>query len=203
MRALPGGGESPYEINTTFFDATGQTFQGKDDLHIERFVCSQTIVMSLEGIPAFYIHAMLGTPNDHDQVARRGMNRAINRHNWDYPTLNAQLDDPGSVHARVLSALSNRLRIRARQSAFHPNATQFTMRLQDDVFGLWRQSLDRHQSIFALHNVSHQATEVRQDAMNMIDDEDWVDLLSGQSIDTAQDTIALAPYQCRWITNRT
>ncbi len=203
MRALPGGGESPYEINTTFYEATGRTFEGADDRHFDRFICSQTIVMSLEGIPAFYIHSMLATPNDHAQVERRGMNRAINRHNWDYPTLNALLDDPDSTHARVLAAMSSRLRIRAGQSAFHPNATQFTMPLQDNVFGLWRQSLDRHQSIFALHNVSAAPAEVRQDAMNLIDDEDWYDLLSAESIDTGKDTIALAPYQCRWITNRT
>ncbi|UWQ95182.1 sugar phosphorylase [Rhodobacteraceae bacterium M385] len=202
MRALPDGGEAPYEINTTFFEATGQTFDGNSDFHVERFVCSQTIVMSLEGIPAFYIHAMLATPNDHEQVVRRGMNRAINRHNWDYPTLNALLDDPSSVNARVLGALSDRLRIRAKQAAFHPNATQFTMSLDDRVLGVWRQSLDRHQSIFALHNVSGETVEISPTAMNLIDDEDWIDLLTGEVIDPTQEAISLAPYQCRWITNR-
>ncbi|MEP1356492.1 MAG: alpha-amylase family glycosyl hydrolase [Tateyamaria sp.] len=203
MRALPGGGEAPYEINTTFYEATGSTFDGPDGYHFDRFICSQTIVMSLEGIPAFYIHSMLGTRNDHEQVARRGMNRAINRHNWDYPSLNAVLDDPTTAHARVLAALSDRLKIRAEQPAFHPNATQFTMSLRDDVFGVWRQSLDRHQSIFALHNVSAKTVELATDAMNLIDDEDWVDLLTGEAIDTSGGTITLAPYQCRWITNRT
>jgi sucrose phosphorylase len=202
MRALPGGGEAPYEINTTFYEATGQTFAGSDAYHFDRFICSQTIVMSLEGIPAFYIHSMLATPNDHDQVERRTMNRAINRHNWDYPTLNALLDDPNTQNARVLDALSKRLKIRAQQSAFHPNATQFTMSLRDDVFGVWRQSLDRHQSIFALHNMSNETVDVSQDAMNLIDDEDWFDLLSGETIDSTAATVTLAPYQCRWITNR-
>jgi len=203
MRALPDGGEAPYEINTTFYEATGQTFDGKDDLHFERFICSQTIVMSLEGIPAFYIHSMLATPNDHKQVKRRGMNRAINRHRWDYPTLNALLDDPSSPQSRVLAALSDRLRLRAKQPAFHPNATQFTMSIDDRLFGVWRQSLDRHQSIFAVHNVSGETVEASQAAINLIDDESWVDLISGEQIDTHKDTITMAPYQCRWITNRT
>ncbi|MEP1793100.1 sugar phosphorylase [Parasphingorhabdus sp.] len=202
MRALPDGGEAPYEINTTFYEATGQTFEGKDDFHFERFICSQTIVMSLEGIPAFYIHSMLATPNDHAQVERRGMNRAINRHRWDYPTLNALLDDPETPQSHVLGALSERLRIRAQQPAFHPNATQFTMPLQDNVFGVWRQSLDRHQSIFALHNVSNQTIDIPYTAMNLIDAENWVDLLSGETVDMSKETITLAPYQCRWITNR-
>lgn len=202
MRALPDGGEAPYEINTTFYDATAQTFAGRDDYHFERFICSQTIVMSLEGIPAFYIHSMLATPNDFEQVKHRGMNRAINRHRWDYPTLNAALDTPTTPQARVLAALSDRLKLRAKQHAFHPNATQFTMQLDDRVFGVWRQSLDRDQSIFALHNVSSDTVELSLTSMNLIDDENWFDLISDEAIDMTQETISLAPYQCRWITNR-
>lgn len=202
MRALPNGGEAPYEINTTFFEAVRHTFDGEDDLHFERFICSQTIVMSLEGIPAFYIHAMVATPNDHEQVERRGMKRGINRHRWNYPTLNALLDDPSSPQAWTLEALSARLKIRGEQAAFHPNATQFTISMPDCVFGIWRQSLDRHQSIFALHNVSAETVQVPVAAMNLIDDETWVDLLSGDLIDGTQETVTLAPYQCRWISNR-
>ncbi|MEM8802645.1 MAG: sugar phosphorylase [Pseudomonadota bacterium] len=202
MRAMPDGGEAPYEINTTFFEATRRTFSGSTDFHLERFLCSQTIPMSLEGIPAFYIHSLLATANDHDAVERRGMNRAINRHRWDYPTLNALLDDSTSSHAQVLTAITERLRIRTRQPAFHPNATQFTIPLEDRVFGVWRQSLDRHQSIFALHNVSAETVEVPHLSMNLIDDETWIDLLDGDAVDMATDKVTLAPYQCRWITNR-
>jgi sucrose phosphorylase len=202
MRALAEGGEAPYEINTTFFDACARTFAGKDAHHFARFICAQTLPMSLEGIPAFYIHSMLATANDHAQVVHRGMNRAINRHRWDYDQLNALLDDPRSVHAQVLAALSDRLRIRARQPAFHPNATQFTIPLEDPVFGVWRQSLARDQSIFALHNVSNRTVDVPHLSMNLIDDQVWVDLLSGEGVDMGQEAITLAPYQCRWITNR-
>ena len=202
MRALPDGGEAPYELNTTFFDACGRTFKGEDDLHLERFICSQTIVMSLEGIPAFYIHSLLATPNDHASVEKRGMNRAINRHRWDYPDLRERLEDPTTQQAQILGALSERLRIRAEQPAFHPNATQFTLTLVDQIHGVWRQSLDRHQSIFALHNVSDETVMVDPLSMNLIDDEHWVDLLSGEVIDLSAEAFEMAPYQCRWITNR-
>ena len=199
MRSLPGGGEAPYELNCTYFEAMGRTFEGRDDLHFERFMCSQTIPMSLEGIPALYIHSMLATPNDLDAVERRGMNRAINRHRWDYPTLLSTLGDEGTIHARVLAALSDRLRLRAEQPGFHPNATQFTLNLDQRIFGLWRQSLDRAQSIFALHNVSGETVEIPAGELNLIADESWVDLLSGEEI--ASGAVEMAPYQCRWITN--
>ncbi len=202
MRALPDGGEAPYELNCSLFDMMGRTFKGVGGHHIDRFLCSQTIPMSLEGIPAFYIHSMLATPSDFDAVERRGMNRAINRHRWHYPELLERLDDPASDQARVLSGLSERLRIRSKQAAFHPNATQFTLRLDERVFGVWRQSLDRNQSIFAIHNVSDETVLVSPSDINLIEDDEWVDLLSGDVIAAAGPEIPFAPYQCRWITNR-
>jgi len=202
MRTLPGGGEAPYEINTTYFEATKRTFAGDDDLHLDRFICSQTIVMSLEGIPAFYIHSMLGTANDYDGVEKRQMNRAINRHRWDYPSLNELLADADSEQSQVLTALSELLRVRAKQPAFHPNATQFTIPLDERLFGLWRQSLDRRQSIFALHNVSGDTIEVETEALNLIDDEHWIDLVNRKPVKLHSPTFTLAPYQCCWISNR-
>ncbi len=202
MRTLPDGREEPYELNCGYFEAMRATFQGPDQLHLARFICSQTIVMSLEGIPAFYIHSFLGTPNDHDAVVRRGMNRAINRHRWHYPDLLARLADPGSDQARVLSEMSTRLRLRAQQAAFHPNATQFTLSLDDRVFGVWRQSIDRSQSIFALHNVSGEQVIVSPRDMNLISGESWSDLLTSEFVDPDGPGIVLAPYQCRWVTNQ-
>ena len=202
MRALPDGGEKPYELNITYFDALKGTLKGADDLQFERFLCSQSIVMALEGIPAFYIHCLLATPNDHAGVEKTGVNRAINRHRWNYPLLQAKLADPDSMQSRVLTEMKRRINIRREQAAFHPNATQFTMQLEDRLFGFWRQSLDRDQSIFALHNVSDQTFAIPAVSINLIDGERWVDLLTGETL-SPDDMIDFAPYQCRWITNRT
>ncbi|MFK7890090.1 MAG: sugar phosphorylase, partial [Granulosicoccus sp.] len=79
-RALADGGEAVYEINCGFFPAMARTFNGEDDWHFKRFMASQTIVMTLEGIPAVYIHPILATPNDHENVESRGINRASHRH---------------------------------------------------------------------------------------------------------------------------
>ncbi len=200
MRSLPGGGEAPYELNCGYFDAMSRTFEGETAQKIARFLCAQSIVMALEGIPAFYIHSLLATPNDHAAVARRGINRAINRHQWDYTELQARLAEPESDQAQVLAELQRRLRLRARQPAFHPNATQMTLQLDDRLLAVWRQSLDRNQSIFALHNVSAEAVEIDAYALNLIDGEDWRDLLSGESVDP-DGRIAMAPYQVRWVSN--
>ncbi|MEM6578493.1 MAG: sugar phosphorylase [Pseudomonadota bacterium] len=202
MRTLPDGNEAAYELNCSFFDIMRNTFKGQDDFHLERFVCSQTIPMSLEGIPAIYIHSLLATPSDHDAVERRGMNRAINRHRWRYPELLRCLEDPSSDQYRVMQSITHRFRIRSRQAAFHPNATQFTLKLDERLFGVWRQSLDRHQSIFAIHNVSDETVLLSPDDINLIRDDSWTDLLSRDTIVATGPDIPFSPYQCRWISNR-
>ena len=201
-RATPDGGEATYELNITYFDALRGTFEGEDAFHIDRYLASQTIVMALEGIPALYIQALLGASNDIEGVEKSGQNRAINRHRWDYEDLTARLDDPESTQSRVMNELLRRIAVRRRQKAFHPNATQFTLQIDERLFGLWRQSLERDQSIFALHNVSDDALVIAPQAINLIDGANWVDLLSGEKIDPTGTEIRFAPYQCRWISNR-
>ncbi|AVW92979.1 sugar phosphorylase [Celeribacter baekdonensis] len=202
MRALADGSQKPYELNITYFDALKGTIEGGEDgLQVARFICSQSIVMALEGVPAFYIHSLLATHNDHAGVEKTGVNRAINRHRWDYPELRALLDDPESLNAQVLAALKDRIAIRTAQKAFHPNATQFTMQLGDAFFGIWRQSPARDQSIFAINNLTSQDAEIPHISINLIEGEDWYDLLSGEKIDLSVPNIRFAPYQSRWISN--
>ena len=202
MRAMPDGSQKPYELNIAFFDAMKGSVAGPDEWQFERFICSQTIMMGLEGIPAFYVHSLLGTVNDQDGVEKTGHNRAINRHRWDYPSLRGELDNPYSMHARVLAEMKRRIRVRGRQTAFHPNATQFTMQFGDRLFGFWRQSLDRDQSVFAIHNMTADEITVPVMSINLITGMAWRDLLTGEAIDPAHGEISFAPYQCRWISNR-
>ncbi|WP_076365943.1 alpha-amylase family glycosyl hydrolase [Phaeovulum vinaykumarii] len=200
-RTMPDGSRKPYELNVTLFDALSGTRAGRDDLGIARFLCSQALVMALEGIPAFYIHALLATGNDYAGVEKLGYNRAINRARWNYDDLRKALADPKSRHTRIFNEIKRMMRLRARQPAFHPNATQFTLQLGDEIFGIWRQSSDRAQSIFALSNLTATAQSLPAMSLNLIEGSSWWDLLSGEDI-APMGEITLAPYQSRWITNR-
>ena len=202
MRAMPDGTRRAYELNIAYYEAMKGTVDGPDEWQFERFIASQTIMMGLEGIPAFYVHSLLGTGNDHEGVEKTGHNRAINRKRWDYEELRGLLDDPETTHARVLAELKRRIILRAGQTAFHPNATQFTLQFGDKLFGFWRQSLDRDQSIFAIHNVTNEGISIPAVSINLITGMAWKDLLSGEAIDPARGDIIFAPYQCRWISNR-
>lgn len=62
MKANQDGKDSPYEINISLFDAMQGTRRGPDQWQVQRFLCSQAIMLSLQGIPALYIHSLTATP---------------------------------------------------------------------------------------------------------------------------------------------
>ena len=202
MRQLSDGTMRPYEMNVSLFDALKGTVKGEDEYNIPRFLCSQTIAMALEGIPAFYIHSLLATGNDQEGVEKSGHNRAINRHRWNYDRLQEALADETTQHAQVFNEMCRLIGIRTQQQAFHPNATQFTLHLGEKLFGFWRQSVDRSQSIFAIGNVTDETLEIPAMSLNLIGGESWTDLISGEPITGGGNKISFAPYQCRWISNR-
>ena len=196
-----GTEKKPYEINISLFDAMAGTTAGKDDWQLQRFLCAHALMFALEGIPGVYIHSLLGTRNDNAAVAATGENRAINRHKWDIGELEDQLIDPDSGHAQAFHGIQRLLRLRRRQPAFHPNATQFTLQLGSRIFGFWRQSLARQQSIFCIFNISDRALELALGDINLIGTDTWYDLISGETLDNIDEHLRLAPYQALWITN--
>jgi len=201
-RSINEANERPYEINITWMDSMSGTFSGKDDFQIDRFLCSQTIMLGLEGIPAFYIHSLLAGENDYEKYAATKHKRSINRGQWDYETLNEILADYTSKTCKIFHDLKRLISIRSKQAAFHPDATQFTLHLGSSIFGFWRQSVDRQQSIFAIHNVTSSEQRVSIANINLICTDTWVDLIAWDTVDLSRETIKLKPYQCLWISNK-
>ena len=195
------GEEIPYEINITYLDSLKSTFDGDESFQIKRFICAHTIMLAMEGIPAIYIHSFLGTENDYNAIAAGGENRSINRFIWNKKDIYKILEDKNSNNFYIMSKLNNLLKIRSKQPAFHPNATQFTLNLGDEVFGLWRQDKKRKQSIFSISNVTSKSVRLSLQKINLIETEEWVDLISGNALINIDDDILLKPYQSYWISN--
>jgi sucrose phosphorylase len=198
-----GDREVPYEMNTTLFCALKGTIDGPDALQVDRFIASQTIMMSVEGIPAFYVQSFLASENDEALAAATGQNRSLNRKQWQVDEVDAQLGDNETDMAKVFYELRRRLAIRKQQKAFHPDATQFTLHIKPGMFGFWRQSLDRQQSLFVVTNITNTQKLLSLRDMNLYGSAGWVDLLSGGAIDPENEELELAPYQSVWITNQT
>jgi len=191
MKKNPDGTESPYELNCTWFDAMGGNPGESEDVHLARFLCSQTVPLALKGIPALYIHSLTATPNDLAGMEKTGRARSINRRKWNEPDLAAALLDKASPTARVLGELTRLLKLRAKQRAFHPDAAQRILSLDEKVFAVERTSLDGQQVLLAISNLSSGSVDVPLSAP-------MKDLIQDRKIDSKK-PLSLAPYQTVWL----
>lgn len=201
-RALDHNENKPYEINITLYDALkGTITNGPDEWQQQRFICAHAIMLGLEGIPAFYIHSLLATTNDYEKVSHTNNNRSINRRNWPMEELE-QLLVGDTHHNRVLTELKRLIAIRKKQPAFHPNATQFTLHMGEEIVAFWRQNRSRDQSIFAISNITDQPQQLILAHINLTVTDDWVDLITGDRITEEQKELTLQPYQTVWLSNK-
>ena len=188
----------PYEINIALIDALKGTIDNLDNFQIERFICAHAIMLSLEGIPAIYVHSFFGTENDYSGMQSTKQKRSINRKRYNLKDLRNKMNKK-TINSTVLKQLNSLISIRKKQPAFHPNATQFTLNLGEKIFALWRQCQNRKQSIFVLCNITSQKQPVDLNEINLIFNKNWIDLISNKKIESKK--ISLKPYQTMWISN--
>lgn len=200
-RSNPDGTTTPYELNITYFDAVG--VPGDPEASARRFLCAQTIAMSLQGIPGIYFNSLLGAGNDLAGVEASGRARSINRRKWTEEELHAMLAaDGGHPAALVLPELLRRLRLRRTLDAFHPDSPQTVLDLPKGLFGIRRRGLESGDRLWMLANLTHRTLGC---AMSRLDrraqQHEWRELLSGaETIGGEFDNrLTLAPYQVLWL----
>lgn len=200
-RTGPDGRDKPYEINVTLFDSLQGTLKGEDRWQIPRFLCAHGVMLGLEGVPAIYIHSLLATNNYYHGVEHTNHNRTINRYKWDEDELLALLDDDTTHHSKVFNAMRDIMAIRRKESCFHPNAEQFVLHISDQIFGFWRQNIERTEVIFCLYNFSDEPLHLPISSLNLPKEEGWKDLVSDMTFDHCYDELTLQPYQFVWLKN--
>ncbi|WP_158774492.1 sugar phosphorylase [Cobetia sp. L2A1] len=194
MRANPGLADTPYELNISYFDALKGTRRGRDPWQIERFIASQTLMLSLQGIPGLYLHSLTATPNHQEGVERDGHLRAINRRKWQRDELEALLASPNTATHEVFHALKRRMELRREEPCFHPDAQQQVFDLGPDFFVFERVNHEGRRLLFAL-NVTDQPRVLPLP-------EHWqnVPLTDHLCHDKAFDpAMARRPYQAAWL----
>ena len=194
------GSQSPYEMNITYYSALSDE---NEDLGVARFLCSQSVVLCLKGIPGIYIHSLLGTRNDLDYMKETGHNRSINRKKWDRTLLNKQLTDSNSAQNKVFRKMLDYLKIRSRNAAFHPDANQHIHDIGKGIFAVERESVDGFEKVLCLHNFTDQT--VRLNELAGVDSEFRfqtlpTDILTGQMVRKKSGAFVLKPYQVMWLT---
>ena len=199
MRSNPDGSDTPYEINITWFEAMRGTRRGPDPWQVARFLCSQAIMLSLQGIPALYIHTLTGTLNDVEGVERSGRLRSINRRRWQRSELDLLLDSPSTPTHDVFHALNRLLDQRRQEPCFHPNATQRVLVSAPELLAVERGPLNDGRRLLALYNVTDlplPLENVGEAVTQALEKHAW------QALDPANPWVAegaLPPYAVRWL----
>jgi sucrose phosphorylase len=191
------GVEAPYELNISYLDALGEPEDRDPDLKLRRFLGSQAIMLALRGIPAVYLHSLIGTGNDYAALKATGRARSINRRKLDLAELDRRLADESAIPRRVCESYRRMLRTRIAQPAFHPDGEQeWREMVHPDVVAFSRTSPDRRQRILVLANFGARTRHVD------LSDEDpgyTRDLLGGTTADAAFRGFDLGPHRVAWL----
>ncbi|GGE15625.1 sucrose phosphorylase [Marinithermofilum abyssi] len=192
------GTQSPYELNINYLDALSHP-DDPVDLKVKRFMAAQAILLSVVGVPGVYIHSLLGSRNDLKGVEKSGRFRSINREKLDRKELERELRDETSLRHQVFVRYKELLNIRRREKAFHPNAMQNVLFLDDRVFSIVRTSTDRSEQILVCINVANQPISIR--IPDLPAEYEWKNLFTGEPVSTRYGNreVSLAPYQVLWI----
>jgi glycosidase len=189
----PDGSESPYELNITYVDAI---LADKSSTRAEKFLAAQAIQYALPGVPATYIHSLLGSRNWIEGVGQTGRARTINREKLQVEKLISELNNPESFRARIFFPYLNLIKTRKKQSAFHPNAGFEILQIDPTVFGIKRYSQD--QTIYALTNISSRPISVS--LSETVPTGPTTDLITGETVNTT--AFHLNPYQYMWLAEK-
>jgi glycosidase len=168
------GGEEPYELNISYFDAMNDPRTTDDPLAVKRFMASQAIMLTLKGVPGVYVHSLLGSRNNVEGVKESGINRMINREKLQVERLEASLVDARSLRHQVFVNFLHLLNVRKRIAAFHPAGTRQVLDSDKRLLVVSRSF--EGESIHVVINVS-------KDQLPLHDYKGRRDLLSGDFFD--------------------
>ena len=172
---------------------------GLDPAHLQRqrFLLTEMLKLVLPGIPAFYLPALLASPNDLARFRQSGHRRDLNRPQFKAAALERRLDDPDSDATAVLTALRHALTLRAELSALHPDSVLDVLSVDRVDRVVLRCSHQGH-SLVAVHNFTASRLTFDPTLLGGRDDLAWVDRLSDQQFVPRRRHV-LEPYAVLWL----
>jgi sucrose phosphorylase len=148
------GSLSPYELNITYFDAFSD-YNGSQSIQERRYICSQLIMLSLQGVPGIYFHNLTATRNNIRGVSITGRYRTINRRKWKYEEIVESLSDPDTNTYRIFNMYKDILMKRNNHPAFHPFGDQTVYEIDSELFCIVREDPKNIERILVVANLSN------------------------------------------------
>jgi len=183
----PDGTRSAYELNVNYFDALISDNDTDDD-KVNKFILTQSILLSIIGSPAIYIHSLVGSRNYYEGVKNTGRNRSINRESLDFENLVNEIENKDSIRNKIYQKYIELIDIRKNEACFHPNANMEIVDADNRLFCYKRISSEKE--ILVINNMSNEEVDIAID-------KEYVDIISNDYIKSK--TIKLKPYQMKWL----
>jgi len=187
-------GHKPYELNCSYIDILSHPDEG-DIIRAKKMLLTQAVTLSMPGVAGIYFHSLVGSKNYHDGVKFTGLNRSINREKFNFDILKERLDTTGTIENIIFSSYRKLISIRTNERSFNPFGEFEFLSLHKSVFAILQHSLDKKESILAVHNFSSDKIHFKLPKKCK---KDLKDLLSNTYV-RPDEQINLEPYQVMWL----
>lgn len=149
----------PYELNISFFDALSKSYEESREAN-QKFLSAHAISFFLQGVPAIYIHSLLGSRSNHEEAREKGIKRLINRAQIPLNLLEESLSEPSSRRAQILEGIHALLSLRKQLSCCAPQEIQKIKHKDSRIWCCERRNKDSH--ILLLVNTSAEEVEISE-----------------------------------------
>jgi sucrose phosphorylase len=191
----PDGTKSPYELNISYFDALSNPLGDEsEDTQIARFLAAHSIMLALRGLPGIYFHSLFGSRGDRKGAEETRIPRRINRKKLDLAELQAELDNPESLRARVVTGVRRMIEARASHPAFSPYAGQEIPEAPPGLFLTLRNAADGNK-VLCLTNVTADPISYSLPASGAFG---WKPMAGLPEASSAGEVVRLPPYGVAW-----
>ncbi|WP_372635622.1 sugar phosphorylase [Fodinibius sp.] len=196
------GTQSPYELNITYFDAFSEPGREETELQMKRYLCSQIIMLSLQGVPGIYFQNLVASNNYIAGVLKKGEKRSINRKKWSYEELISRVEDESDPAHIVLNFYKKALNIRKEHPAFNPEAEQEVLDLGSDLFAFTRTAVRQEEEILIISNIAGKQVRVPGADLSSFtgtkEQKEVTDLLKGE-VRSVSPELILEPFETVWL----
>ncbi|MCG2725375.1 MAG: sugar phosphorylase [Elusimicrobia bacterium] len=188
------GSQSPYELNIMYMNLMNSP-QSSIEEKASRFMASQAIMLSMKGVPGIYVHSFIGSENFIRGVQKIGMNRAINREKLEFGKFEKEINCEGHIRKIIHGRYLKLLKIRAREKAFSPYASQRVINLGESFFALLRG--ENKSRILCIVNLSATPKRIKGNLRNYIGARVAKDIISNRII--TEKNPVLKPFKILWL----
>ena len=171
------------------------------ELAVRRICLLHAIILSIGGIPLFYLNDEIGALNDYsyvDDPAKAGDSRWVHRPATDWARMERR-HDPATLEGRIYGRLRHLIQVRKATRAFAGNQMQVINVGSDHIFGYVRTGPEGQRAVvlanFTERPQSLHPNEVRLYGLGY----QFRDLVEGRTLALGEQMLTLEPYQVMWL----